>query len=218
MFKQKILRVTLSGLAIAALVGCTTEPPKVTETPPAAPKPLVVATSDVLCDLTKQIAADTINLKCLVAPGTDPHTYKATPEDIKAIADSQLILYNGFNFETTLIKAIEADQGGAKKVAVGEVAVPKPLMGKHDHGKKGHDHHKKGHDHDKDEIVADPHIWHNAANGQKIVAVISRELQALQPDQAQFYSKMSRKLPQNLRLSIVGSKLKLPQFPPPNAN
>ena len=45
--------------------------------------PLVVATTSVLCDLTKQIAGDTVNLKCLVAAEEDPHTYKPKPGEKK---------------------------------------------------------------------------------------------------------------------------------------
>jgi manganese/iron transport system substrate-binding protein len=44
----------------------------------------VVASNSVLCDLTKQVAGNTVDLSCLVKPGADPHVYQATPEDRKA--------------------------------------------------------------------------------------------------------------------------------------
>ena len=49
-------------------------------------EPQVVTTTSVLCDLTEQIAQNTIELICLLDPGQDPHTYEATPSDRKAIA------------------------------------------------------------------------------------------------------------------------------------
>ena len=198
MLKQKLLKVstlsqaTLMTLAIAILGGCQTDQPTASVAPPVS-KPLVVATSDVICDLTKQIAADTIDLKCLIEPGTDPHTYKATPEDIKAIANSKLILFSGYDFEPTLIKAIRADTGSARKVAVAEIAVPKPIMG------EGHDHHDEDHDHKEDKAESekpepDPHVWHNAENGLKMAEAIVSELKQLQPDQAEIYEQNSQKL------------------------
>ena len=39
-------------------------------------KPKVVATTSVLCDVTKQIAQDTVELTCLTDGGSDPHEYK----------------------------------------------------------------------------------------------------------------------------------------------
>ncbi len=44
-------------------------------------RPLVVATTSVLCDLTRQVARETIDLACLVAPGEDPHVYQPKPDD-----------------------------------------------------------------------------------------------------------------------------------------
>ena len=47
--------------------------------------PQVVATTSVLCDLTKQVAGETINLTCLIPPGLNPSIYEPTSEDIQAI-------------------------------------------------------------------------------------------------------------------------------------
>jgi manganese/iron transport system substrate-binding protein len=101
-------------------------------------KPLVVASHSVLCDLTKQIAQDTINLKCLIPAGTDPHVYQASPDDRKSIESAQLVLYGGYNFEPSITKLIAAGSTAATKIAVGELAVPKPLLGEHEHGEAGH--------------------------------------------------------------------------------
>ncbi|HEY9875878.1 MAG TPA: zinc ABC transporter substrate-binding protein, partial [Candidatus Obscuribacterales bacterium] len=91
--------------------------------------PKVVATHSVLCDMTKAIAKDTVDLTCLIDPGEDAHVYKPTPQDRKAIETAQLILYGGYNFEPELIKIIKASNNSAVKVAVHEAAVPKPIMG-----------------------------------------------------------------------------------------
>jgi manganese/iron transport system substrate-binding protein len=157
----------------------------------------VVATSSVLCDLTKTIAVDTVDLTCLVKAGTDPHVYEPTPEDRKAIEDAQLVLYSGYGFEPSLIKLIKASSNPATKVAVGEAAVPKPLMGEHEH--------EHGEDHAAGEKPAagekqaeadepDPHIWHNAKNGIQMVKVIQANLTKAAPANADLYAQKAQAL------------------------
>jgi manganese/iron transport system substrate-binding protein len=134
-------------------------------------QPSVVASNSVLCDLAQQIARDTINLKCLIDAGSDPHEYQPRPEDRRAIEQAKLILYGGYNVEPAVVKMIKATSHPAPNVAVDEVAVPKPQ--KFD---------------DEGERVTDPHVWHNAQNGVAIASVISRKLTQLEPGKASFYA------------------------------
>ncbi|MEM8810574.1 MAG: zinc ABC transporter substrate-binding protein, partial [Cyanobacteria bacterium P01_G01_bin.38] len=92
----------LSSIAIlVSLVGCTqpTETGQGETAPSAGASELlqVVATTSVLCDLTQQIAQDTVALTCLVEAGQDPHTYAAQPSDRKAIDEADLVLYDGYD-------------------------------------------------------------------------------------------------------------------------
>jgi manganese/iron transport system substrate-binding protein len=142
-----------------------------------AAKPKVVVTNTVLCDLTKQIAANTIDLICLLTPGSDAHVYKLTPEARQSIEDAKLVLYGGYDFEPELIKTIKATSNPAPKIAVHELAVPQPQQFEED-GKS----------------TTDPHIWHNAQNGAKIAATIETNLAKLVPAQAATYQQNTQKL------------------------
>jgi manganese/iron transport system substrate-binding protein len=164
-------------------------------------RPLVVATTSIICDLTKQVAAETVNLKCLVDAGQDPHTYQPKPDDRKAIEQANLVLYGGYDFEPSIIKLVEASSNEAPKVAIHEVAVPKPIMGEeHDHGHSGHKEEKHdGHDHDKEEKhseekAPDPHVWHNPQNGVQMVEAIRSNLEKVAPDNAQLYAANAEKV------------------------
>ena len=90
--------------------------------------PQVVASYSVLCDLTEQIAQDTLDVTCLIEAGEDPHVYNATPADRRAIESADLVLYGGYDFEPSIIQMVEASSGSAPKVAVSEAAVPEPLF------------------------------------------------------------------------------------------
>jgi manganese/iron transport system substrate-binding protein len=175
----------VASFLILCLNGCTTastpptnvSTPQTNESTPNSKAPLVVATTDVLCNLVQTIAKETVELKCLVAAGTDPHTYAVTPADRQAIETASLLLYAGHGFEPTIIKAIEATKNTAPKVAVNEVAVPKPLQMVED-GK----------------TESDPHVWHDAQNGIKIVESLQAALSKAVPAQAATYATNAKTL------------------------
>jgi manganese/iron transport system substrate-binding protein len=182
----KVAPFLLFSLMINSCGGVPTSPSGESASPPAtsvdkqvasSKAPLVVATIDVICNLAKTIAKETIELKCLIAAGTDPHTYAVTPADRQAIETASLLLYAGYGFEPAIIKAIEATKNTAAKVAVNEVAVNKPLQMVED-GK----------------AETDPHVWHDAQNGIKIVASLESALSKAVPAQAATYAANAKSL------------------------
>lgn len=239
-------RLGLAGILVGvAAIACSQNPvdeagdiDSATATP--AELPQVVVTTSVLCDLTKQVAADTIDLTCLLEPGQDPHTYQAKPSDRQAIDEADLVLYGGYNFAPAIVGLVEASANNAPKVAVFEAAVPNPLMGEghdHDHGEAAHSHaegdhahedeahshaedddhahedeahshvedddhahedeahsHAEGSDAGKEELVADPHIWHSATHNGAIAVVIAENLAKINPEQAQLYTDKAAQL------------------------
>lgn len=212
---QSLMAVLLT-LGFGGCLPLASGPDQDTATPDTAPTvtespPQVVATTALLCDLTQQVAAATIGLTCLMDPGQDPHLYEPTPADRAAIADADLILYDGYGASPKLIRLVEANPGGPRRVAVYEVAVPTPRYVRaddHDHGHEhGHEHgddHDHGHDHghtagpipDKSDprVVPDPHIWHNARHNGAIVAVIADELAQVAPEHADRYRQAADRL------------------------
>ena len=170
-------------------------------------RPLVVATNAVTCDLTKQIAGNTIELKCLIEPDVDVHAYQPKPEDRKAIDSAKLILYGGYNFEPSLIKLIQASSNPAPKVAVDEVAVTSPLMAESEKSDK------KPSDKNSVEKEVDPHVWHNAQNGIKIAQAINKSLSTLRPDQAANYAKNTAKLVSELEQIDTWIKVQIATIP-----
>ncbi|MFS8119565.1 MAG: metal ABC transporter substrate-binding protein, partial [Microcoleus sp.] len=200
----------LGGMAVLAigfgLVGCTSAPQASNSTPespsatqtqasPSANLPKVVATTGVICDITKEIAQSSIDTTCLIKPGEDPHAYQTKPEDRKAIETANLILYAGYDHEPSIIKLIKSSNNSAPKIAVHELAVPKPLMGEHEHGPEEKAGNKP---HAASEKVPDPHVWHNPKNGIRMVETIRDELIKVAPTNAQLYTTNATKLTNDL--------------------
>ncbi len=195
------------------VVGCTSTPQPGNSTPqsPAAKLPKVVATTGVICDITKEIAESSIDTTCLIKPGEDPHAYQTKPEDRKAIETGNLILYGGYNHEPSIIKLIKSSSNLAPKIAVHQLAVPKPLMGEHEH-EDGEE--KVGSQpHTESEKVPDPHVWHNPQNGIRMVATIRDELIKISPTNAQLYIKNAAKLTDDLQKIDTWIKAQIATIP-----
>jgi manganese/iron transport system substrate-binding protein len=163
--KKSSCALPMVAIAAAILLGACSR--NVLQTGQSKPK--VVATTSVICDMTRQIAASTIDLICLIPPASDPHIYRPTPGDRKSIEQAKLILYNGYSFEPSLIKLIESAANPAPKIEVAAVAVPTLKS--------------------FETVGMDPHVWHNAQNGVRMVKVIQRNLSDLLPMNASPYTK-----------------------------
>lgn len=178
-------RVGVASGAILLTIGGCAAPSTESSNAASETQPQVVATSAVLCDLTRQIAQTSISLTCLLQPNQDPHTYTPTPSDRQAIEEADLVLYGGYGYEPSLYKLIEATTTAAPKIAIFEAAVPNPLTGSHEHEEHGHEEHGHEEEAEVEEATGetpDPHIWHDATNGSKIADAIAQALATLAPD------------------------------------
>jgi len=102
----------------------------------------VVATTTMVGDLVSRIAGDRAEVKVIMGPGTDPHTFKPAPADIAALSKADLIFYNGLHLEGKMVETLH-DRLGRKSVAVAE-AVPNDRRLSWQEGEGG---------------AYDPHVW-----------------------------------------------------------
>ncbi|MCC5643285.1 zinc ABC transporter substrate-binding protein [Nostoc sp. CHAB 5824] len=179
-----LLRAILVALTIG-FVGCGNQAARTaftqTTTQVDENLPQVVATTSVLCDLTRQVAGNTVNLTCLIYPSANPHVYKPKPEDRRAIEQANLIFYSGYNLEPNLIKLIKATKNTAPKIAVAQLAVSKPQKVQ-----------KSG------KNITNPHLWHNSKNAIRMVEVINSNLRKLQSSDAETYANNTKRITNEL--------------------
>ena len=186
----------------------------------AKDKPTIVASHSVLCDLTKAIAEDTIELNCLQDAGQNLHTYRPTPADKKAIEEAQLILYGGYQLEPIITKLIQATENPAPKLPLYEMAVPQPIMVE--------EHHHEGENTDdvndnqqaeetaetektkeEEELRPDSHVWHDVSNVMNILDLLQSQLIQLNPNETVLYLQNGQALSQKLgRLNVwIGEQI-----------
>lgn len=73
---------------------------------PASPSgttdPVILTSSTILADITRNIAGDRVHVESLLPIGADPHSYQPTPQDAAKIEQSPLIIINGLEYERSL--------------------------------------------------------------------------------------------------------------------
>ena len=158
---------------IAGLSGCN---PQDSENNPdlAKNKPKVVASHNILCDLVTTIALDTVDLTCLIEGDSDPHSYRPTPFQRRAMEEAELILYGGYQLEPQIVQLIEATSTSVPEIAVYEEVVAKPILSEHT----------------EEELEPDPHVWHDVQN---VVAMVKQ----IQPLLSQINNSESPQYQQN---------------------
>ena len=102
----------------------------------------VVATTSIIGDVVGQVGGEAIELTTLIEPGQDPHTFEPSVGQMTAVADSHVILVNGWDLEEGLI-------GDLGNIAQNIPLVPLsagiiPLSLENNGGGVGH---------------TDPHVW-----------------------------------------------------------
>jgi manganese/zinc/iron transport system substrate-binding protein len=87
----------------------------------------VIATTGHIADTASRIAGDRARVRALMGEGVDPHLYKATPGDTRALADADLILYNGLHLEGRLADTLVRMSRRTLTVQVTD-AIPEDLL------------------------------------------------------------------------------------------
>ncbi len=155
--------VLFAGIIAFASACAPTGTPAVT----AGTKIKVVATTTQVTALAQVVGGDQIALTGIMKAGIDPHEYEPTPQDVRAVADAQLILENGVGIESWLNKLI---QNSGTHASVIDASKGVQI--------------RKG---DAQEPLGDPHIWHSIPNAIIMLNNIRDSLAQIDPAHAAAY-------------------------------
>ncbi len=141
-------------------------------------KPLVVTTLFAYYDLARQVLGDCAEVRLLVPPGTDSHSYEPTPKDVALLGECSLFIYTGGAedgvFEE-LLASLDTPVDSLRLIDFVE-----PLCEEEHEHEHGHAH---SHEHGHGEY--DPHIWTSPKNAILIceaIAAAASEFESFSPD------------------------------------
>jgi manganese/iron transport system substrate-binding protein len=125
--------------------------------------PRVLATTTMIAEAAQRIGGECVAARSLLPIGGDPHVYEPVPRDARAVAESDLVLYNGYGLEGWLDRLVR-NAGGTRPVV--EVANGlTPIYGQYREGRD-----------------PDPHLWGDVRYFSAYVERIGAALVELAPD------------------------------------
>ena len=154
-------------------------------------------------DFVREIAGETVDLKMLLKPGEETHSYEPTPQDIIAIQNCDVFIYTGGEndvwVEDILSAVPESDMmtlrldDCVETVEEEEVEGMKGSAG-HSHSEASHDedaHAEDAHDEHAEESVheIDEHVWTSPVNASLIVERIKDVLSQADPSRSALYEE-----------------------------
>jgi len=146
--------------------------------------PLSVVTSfSVLADIVRNVGGDQVEVSSLVPVGGDAHTFDPSPDQIATLAEADLVVEVGNDFEPWLDDLVESSGTSATRFE----AFPEGHEHEGEHANATpsdeHDHDQEGDDHDH----ADLHAWLNVHNTIHAVGHLAEVLAEIDPDHAGAY-------------------------------
>ena len=134
----------------------------------------VVTTIFPYYDFTRSIAGDKADIKLLLSPGSEPHSYEPSPSDIVAIENCDIFIYNGGESDEWVESVLDSIENKNMKVMRMMDYVDLLYEQSVDHDEHEHedgDEHEHEHGEEYDE-----HIWTSVKNAEKLTNAIYDEM------------------------------------------
>jgi len=133
----------------------------------AGNKAVVVATIFPLYDFARQVAGNRAEVKLLLPPGVEPHTFDPKPRDILSVNNAAVFVYASNTLEPWAARILSAQSSTARVVV--DATEGLALQG--------------------DERHWDPHVWLDLQNDQLITRSIAAALSKADPQNKAEYIK-----------------------------
>jgi ABC-type Zn uptake system ZnuABC Zn-binding protein ZnuA len=151
--------------------------------------PAILASTTFLADISQNVAGDRLTVESLLPVGADPHSYQPTPQDAAKVADSQLLITNGAEYEYFLEGLFE-NAGGEREVI--EASAGLPIRSEE----------------------PDPHLWLDPNNVIIYVENIREGLTHFDPDGAAVYQANADAYSEQLKALDAWIVEQVSQIPP----
>lgn len=112
---RRLLALAAVCLAGLGATGCS----------PAEAGPRVVVTTNILGDVLSQMVRDQVEVRTLMAPNADPHSFGVSAQDALHMQEADLVVTNGLGLEEGLLDHVEATRShGTAVFEAGEHFTP----------------------------------------------------------------------------------------------
>jgi zinc/manganese transport system substrate-binding protein len=163
--KRQLTLVAALVLGAGLLTGCSDDP--------ADDRPLVVATTTVLGDVAANVVGNDARLEVLMPRGADPHDYEPSSREVALLAEADLVIANGLDFEEGLEDILEEVRHDGVRVL--ELA---PLLDPLPFGEDRHEGEDEAEEGGQDHSL-DPHVWLDPLRMAEAAQLIAGQLEEI---------------------------------------
>jgi ABC-type Zn uptake system ZnuABC Zn-binding protein ZnuA len=156
----------------------------------------VLAVETFLGDIAQNVAGDRAKVDSLIPAGLDPHSFEPTPQDVVRIANSRVLIVNGFGLEEWLTTVLD-NAGGTRLV----ITATSGLVGRTPHP-------------GEPVGATDPHFWLDPTKVLTYVENIRAGLSQADPDGAAIYARNATAYEKKLKDLDLWVKTQVNQIPP----
>lgn len=194
------------AMAIVGLSGCNTgssntgtqSSPQTQASPIAATDLKIVTSTLPVNNFTKAVAGDRANVTYLLPPNVGPHDYQAKPEDVRTLAEADVLVKNGLGIDEYLDGLVENASNANLKIidtSEGVQTIANEEVEGHGAGEHEGEEHEGEHIHEEAEAGGhehegefNPHIWLDPKRAIEQVENIRDGLIAVDPAGKATYS------------------------------
>ncbi|MBO00689.1 MAG: hypothetical protein CL438_08525, partial [Acidimicrobiaceae bacterium] len=117
MFRNSMKKLVLSTTAIAAVISLaltacgdnrSMEYESASDSSTMGEKPSIVVTTNILGDVVSNMVGENFDVQVIMPPGSDPHDFQASAQQVNQMMNADLLVVNGANFEEGMLDVIEA--------------------------------------------------------------------------------------------------------------
>jgi zinc/manganese transport system substrate-binding protein len=120
----------------------------------------VVAAENFWGNIAQQIGGSYVSVTSILSnPNTDPHTFESNNATAQAVSQSQLLIYNGRDYDTWMNDLLSASPNSKRDVIVANNVA-------------------------KDLMTDNPHLWYDPNNASDVASAIATQLSKIDPAHA----------------------------------
>ena len=142
-------------------------------------------------DFVRAVTKEEANIKMLLKPGADSHSFDPTPKDIADIEKSDIFVYvGGESWVPAILRGLNTDKVKIIRLMDYVDVVKEEIIDGMQKDEEEHDGHEHDHNHNHDdEAEADEHIWTSPNNVKKIIQMLEKEIGKRDYKNAENYNK-----------------------------
>ncbi len=168
---RRPLRAALALLAVALvalLAGCAADSAVPDDVSDRTVR--VTATTNFISDLAAVIGGDRVEVTDLMAPGVDPHLYKASAGDVEALREADIVFYGGIELEGRMTDLLD-ELGETRPTVAVTRDIPEDLLRRPS----------------EFEGKFDPHVWFSVPLWERTVRTVAEAYAERDPEHAAGY-------------------------------